>query len=166
MSDLASAVVQQARNKMILESPAMIRECLGILSDDEVWWRPNPSSNSVGNLVLHVCGATRHFLGRGVGGSNYERDRDGEFAARGPMARADLLALMDDTVREADGILASLNEQRLFDVTRNIGVEMTVLACLSRMAHHWSYHTGQIVLITKQLREGTVNDLMRRVMVK
>lgn len=166
MNDLAKAVVQQTRNKMTLESPAMIRECLGILTDEQVWWRPNETSNSVGNLVLHLCGATRHFLGRGVGGSGYVRDRDGEFAARGPVPKAELLAMLEDTLKEAESVLASLDEKRLFDVTKSVGVEMTVLACLSRMSHHWSYHTGQIVLITKQLREGTVSDLMRRVMVK
>jgi uncharacterized damage-inducible protein DinB len=166
MSDLAAAVIEQARNKMLSESPAMIRECLGILSEEEVWWRPNGGSNAVGNLVLHLCGATRHFLGRGVGGSDYVRDRDGEFAAKGPLPKADLLRAMEETLAEADRILKGLTPERLADVTRNIGVEMPVLACLLRMSHHWSYHTGQIVLITKQLREGAVNDLMRRVMVK
>lgn len=166
MSDLAAAVLQQARNKMIGESPAMIRECLDLLSDEQVWWRPNASANSVGNLVLHVCGATRHFLGRGVGGSDYVRDRDGEFAARGPVAKAELLKVLDETLAEADRVLSGLTAERLFDTTKNIGVDMTALACLMRMTHHWSYHTGQIVFITKALREGSVNDLMRRVMVK
>ena len=123
MSDLARTVVELHRNKMILESPAMIRECLDLLADDQIWWRPNPSSNSVGNLVLHLCGATRHFWGRGVVGSDYVRDRDGELHLQG---------------------------QRLH----------------RRMSHHWAFHAGQIVFVTKQLREGTVTDLMRRVMVK
>lgn len=166
MPDLATSVVEQHRNKMIHECPAMIRECLDLLTDEQIWWRPNPTSNSVGNLVLHVCGATRHFWGRGVGGSDYVRDRDAEFAARGPVPKAELVALLEETVAEADGILGRLSGQRLFEVTKNIGVEMSVLACLSRMSHHWSYHAGQIVCLAKTLREGSVTDLMRRVMVK
>ena len=43
---------------------------------------------------------------------------------------------------------------------------VAVLATLSRMSHHWSFHAGQIVFVTKQLRAGAVNDLMRRVMAK
>lgn len=166
MSELARAVIEQARNKMGRESPAQVRECLDILSEEQIWWRPNPSSNAVGNLVLHLCGATRHFLGRGVGGSDYVRDRDGEFAARGPMEKAELRRLLDETLAEAEGVLSGLTAERLFETTTNIGVEMPVLACLMRMTHHWSYHTGQIVFITKSLREGRVHDLMRRTMVK
>jgi uncharacterized damage-inducible protein DinB len=166
MTDLAHAVVEQARNKMLVESPAMIRECLGLLDDEQVWWRPNESANSVANLVLHLCGATRHFLGRGVGGTDYVRDRDAEFAARNTMTKAELLRVLDKTLAEADWVLSEVSGERLFDMTRNIGVEMTVLSCLLRMSHHWSYHAGQIVFITKSLREGSVNDLMRRVMVK
>src|SRR5438552_4022352 len=45
------------------------------LSEEQLWWRPNEESNSVGNLVLHVRGAVLHFLCRGVGGFEYERDR-------------------------------------------------------------------------------------------
>lgn len=166
MSDLARAVVELHRNKLILESPAMIRECLDLLGDDQIWWRPNPSSNSVGNLVLHLCGATRHFWGRGVGGSDYVRDRDGEFAARGPVPKAELRKLLDDTVAEADRILGTVDEARLLALTDRAGGPMSVAAALSRMSHHWAFHAGQIVFVTKQLREGTVNDLMRRVMAK
>jgi hypothetical protein len=165
MSDLARAVVELHRNKMILESPAMIRECLDLLSEQQVWWRPNPSSNSVGNLVVHLCGSMRHFWGRGVGGSDYVRDRDGEFTARGPVAKVELRRLLDDTVAEADRILGTVDE-RLLEVTDRAGGPMTVAAALSRMSHHWAFHAGQIVFVTKQLREGAVKDLMRRVMAK
>jgi uncharacterized damage-inducible protein DinB len=166
MTDLAASVIEQLRNKMIVESPAMIRECLDLLSDEQVWWRPNASSNSVGNLVLHLCGATRHFWGLGVGGLAYRRDRDAEFAERGPVPKAELRRLLDETVAEAGRILDELAPARLLEVADRGGATLSVLATLSRMSHHWSFHTGQIVFAAKQLREGAVTDLMRRVMVK
>ena len=36
-----------------------IEACLERLSAEEIWWRPNESSNSIGNLVLHLAGNVR-----------------------------------------------------------------------------------------------------------
>ena len=32
-----------------------IRKCLNHLTDEDIWWRPNESSNSIGNLILHLA---------------------------------------------------------------------------------------------------------------
>ena len=29
-----------------------IRHCVGLLSEEEVWWRPAPGANTIGNLML------------------------------------------------------------------------------------------------------------------
>ena len=166
MSQLAADILTIARNRITRELPPQITECLGILDDGQIWWRPNDASNAVGNLVVHLCGSTRHFLGRGVGGSDYVRDRDGEFAEQGPIPKAALRTLLDGTVAEADRVTGALTPERLLEPTRNIDAQMTVLQCLMRMSHHWAYHTGQIVFVTKMLREGSVSDLFRRTMVK
>jgi hypothetical protein len=78
ISDLALEALRTRTTKVL---PAQIRSCIEELSEEQLWWRPNGQSNSVGNLVLHVCGAVQHFLCRGVGGLEYERDRPAEFAA-------------------------------------------------------------------------------------
>ena len=31
-----------------------IERCLAVLRDEDVWWRANEGSNSIGNLVLHL----------------------------------------------------------------------------------------------------------------
>jgi uncharacterized damage-inducible protein DinB len=166
MSELAAGIVTIARNRICRELPPQITECLGVLDDGQIWWRPNAASNSVGNLVIHLCGSTRHFLGRGVGGSDYVRDRDGEFAEQGPIPRAALLTLLEGTVAEADRVIGALTPERLLESTQRIDPPLTVLQCLMRMSHHWAYHTGQVVFVTKLLREGSVTDLFRRTMVK
>lgn len=166
MSALSDSVTTIAKNRLVLELPAQIRECLGLLSDDQIWWRPNATSNSVGNLVIHLCGSTRHFIGRGVGGSGYVRDRDAEFAAKGPVPKAELLRMLDETAAETDRIIGGLDEKRLLENTQNIEATMTVISAIMRMSHHWAYHVGQIVFVTKSLREGSVQDLFRKTMVK
>ena len=166
MPDAGQEIIRVAHHRLVSELPAVIRECLGKLSQEQVWWRANPESNAVGNLVIHLCGATRHFLGRGVGGTDYVRDRDREFAEQGPIATPALLTLLEGTVAESDRVLTGLSPARLFETTRNVEPAMTVLACLMRMSHHWAYHGGQIVTITKTLHGGGLNDLYRRAMVK
>ena len=164
--DTGREIIRVAHNRIVREAPVMIRECLAKLSEEQVWWRPNRKANAVGNLVIHLCGATRWFLGKGVGGVDYVRDRDGEFAERGPIPTAALLTLLDGTVAEADRTIGGLAPERLGDSTQGIEPPMTVLACLMRQSHHWAYHAGQVVTITKLLREGAITDLYRRTMVK
>ncbi len=159
-------IIRVAHNRIVRESPVMIRECLAQLSEAQVWWRPNAHANAVGNLVIHLCGATRWFLGKGVSAVAYARDRDGEFAERGPIPTAALLTLLDGTVAEADKILTGLAPGRLGEMTQGIEPPMTILACLMRQSHHWAYHVGQVVTITKLLHEGALDDLYRRTMVK
>lgn len=166
MPDAGQEIIAVARNRLVRELPQVVRECLAVLSEEQVWWRPNAKSNAVGNLVIHLCGATRHFLGRGVGGGDYVRDRDREFAERGPIPTGALLTLLQGTAEESDRVLAGLTPARLFEPTRGVEPEMTVLACLMRMSHHWAYHAGQIVTTTKMLREGSLDDVYRRAMVK
>src|SRR6478736_7925676 len=75
--------------------PSQIRSCLDQLNDNQIWWRPNDQTNSVGNLTLHVCGAVMHFLCRGVGGHDYQRDRPAEFATNS-LSKPELLAKLDE----------------------------------------------------------------------
>src|ERR1700756_1264713 len=87
--------------------------CLEQLSDEEIWWRPNEASNAIGNLVLHVCGNMRQWIISGLGGAADLRERDKEFAERGPVTREALLKKLQQTVREACGVLARVDANDL-----------------------------------------------------
>ena len=117
MDELGRVVIEEIRGRLVSGFPQQARACLDALSDDQIWWRPNSASNSVGNLVLHLCGSTRHFLGRAVGGTDYRRDRPAEFAEKGPIPRERLRAILDETVAETDRVLSSLGPERLGEVT-------------------------------------------------
>ena len=163
MSDLETAVVREARDRIVTGFPAQVRACLDALGDDEIWSRPNASSNSVGNLVLHLCGSTRHFLGRGAGGSDFVRDRPGEFSEKGPIPKADLLRRLDETVAEADRVLSGL-AGRLLQTTDRVGGPFSLLALVLRTTHHWAVHTGQIVYATKAMKPAAFEELWQRTM--
>jgi len=166
MDDASRAVIGEVRDRLARGFPQQVRACLDALSDEQIWWRPNAQSNSVGNLVLHLCGSTRHFLGRAVGGTDYRRDRPAEFAEKGPIPRERLRAVFDETVAEADAVLAALAPSRLLEVTDRAGEPSTVLNLLLRTSHHWAVHVGQMVYTAKALRGGVFDELWMKTMLK
>ena len=165
MDDFALMFLEDARKRLVSGYPAQVRAALLSLTDEQLWWRANSTSNSVGNLVLHVCGSTRHFLGRGVGGSDYRRDRPQEFAEKGPLPRPDLLRVLEETVAEVERVTQALAPHRLLEVSDRAGEPQTVFALVQRTAHHWAVHTGQIVYAAKALREGAFQELWMKTML-
>ena len=139
--------------------PAQIRSCIEELTQEQLWWRPNEQSNSVGNLVLHVRGAVLHFLCRGVGGLEYERDRPAEFATRGSISKPELLAMFDEMTEKVSETFAVLNPSRLSEPSSEPAYYSIVLEDILGVAIHLATHTGQIVYVTKMLKEGSVSEL-------
>ena len=165
MSDVGRLLIEDTRRR--LQGLAeQVRTCVGALGDDELWARAHDQANSVGNLVLHVCGSTRHFLGRGVGRTGYERDRAAEFSERGPVPRADLLRVLEETLAEADRVLAAVLPERLLETSDLAGRVYTLAELILRTAHHWSLHTGQIVFDTKARKPAAFEELWMKTMEK
>jgi len=164
MDDLFQVLMDDVRMRLVRGYPTQIRESLGRLSEQQIWSRPNEKSNSIGNLVLHICGSTRHFLGRGVGGTDYRRDRPAEFAEEGPIPRSELVRLLDETVSESERVLAAVAPERMLEVNERTGKPFTVASLILRTAHHWGVHVGQIVYATKALSEGSMDELWTKTM--
>jgi uncharacterized damage-inducible protein DinB len=165
MSDVARDVIEESRFRILEGFPDQIRAALDSMSDEEIWRRPSPKSNSAGHLVLHLVGSTRLFLGRAVGASDFIRDRPGEFSFAGRLPRAELLRRLDEALDEARAVFANLTPQRLEETTeRAPGGPYTVLSLILRVSHHWAVHTGQIVYAAKSLREGAVEELWMKTM--
>jgi len=150
------------RSRITKILPTQIRSCLDDLSDEQLWWRPNDESNSVGNLVLHVSGSTRHYLSRSIGHLNYERDRPAEFSERGPVPKDQLLTIFDETIDQAVSVLDSFETSRFTDPTEEPNYYGTVFEQMFGIAMHLATHTGQIVYATKLLKEGSVDELWIR----
>jgi uncharacterized damage-inducible protein DinB len=129
-----------------------IRRATELLDEEEVWWRP-PGGNSVGNLILHLCGNLSLWLGEGLGGQAYDRNRAGEFAAEKTDDREQLLGKLTAVVAHCAFVLAVENEaadlERSLDVQ---GYETDGVGVVLHAVEHMSYHTGQIVFVAKQLR--------------
>ena len=130
-----------------------IRHFVGQLDDAQVWWRPRESMNSIGNLMLHLCGnLTQRFLSV-VAGLPDSRDRPLEFSERGPIPRAELLGRLDNTVTRAGTVLDSLTPAHLLERRRYRGLdrefdEPVVVVILQTLAHATG-HTQEIILMTR-----------------
>jgi uncharacterized damage-inducible protein DinB len=148
------ALLTDARALLRSSYLSKIERCLDVLGEDDIWWRVNDASNSIGNLMLHLDGSTRMWILRVAGGRQVVRDRDAEFSARGPLAKSALLARLRSTLAEVDEVLATLNEETLLERRPSTQGEVTVLWAVLHGVEHFAMHTGQIITLTK-LRTGS-----------
>src|SRR5215204_7584004 len=99
MSDAVSrAFIDRAKEFLLGDYLPKIERCLEKLPDEQIWWRANEESNSVGNLILHLCGNARQWIISGVGCQPDSRVRDAEFEQREPIASNELLTLLRSTL--------------------------------------------------------------------
>src|ERR1700730_5051954 len=113
MADLASPTLEALRVRIVQILPAQVRAAVEKLTEEEMWWRPNEKANSVANLVLHLSGSRNLYLNSNIGGIPYKRDRDGEFAARGPMSKREVMAVFDDTITKAEQSFKKIKPEQL-----------------------------------------------------
>ena len=133
-----------------------IERCLERLNDEQIWWRANEESNSIGNLVLHLCGNARQWIVSGIGGEADARERDAEFAQRETIARDELIALLRSTLTDVRRVLKDLNPGTLLERRTIQGSDVDVLEAIFHVTEHFSMHTGQIIMLTKMM---TSSDL-------
>jgi uncharacterized damage-inducible protein DinB len=133
-----------------------IERCLEKLSDEQIWWRANDESNSIGNLVLHLCGNARQWIISGVGGHPDGRVRDAEFAQREVISRDELLTLLRSTLSEIANVLRNVDPALLMARRQIQGHDVDLLEAIFHVTEHFSMHTGQIILLTKLM---TATDL-------
>ncbi len=131
-----------------------IEHCLAQLADADLWWRQDPSHNSLQNIILHLCGNLRQWIVHGVGGEPDVRNRPDEFADRTNRPKTGLLKMLQETVAHCDRVLAACPPERLLERRRIQGFETTMLAALFDTVSHFVGHQHQIVYITR-LRLGS-----------
>ena len=137
--------------RKLRQSCERIETCLTTLSDEQIWWRGGETQNSVGNLVLHLCGNLGQWICAGVGGAPDTRHRDSEFAARGEAGRDELLRRLRARVEESAAVIQAVPEERLATRIKPQQYEVSVLEAIYHVVEHFSHHTGQIIYVTKLL---------------
>ncbi|MEL6864630.1 MAG: DinB family protein [Bacteroidota bacterium] len=144
--------IEQSIHHMDLNLPR-IKNCLERISEEELWKAPNDSSNSIGNLILHLCGNIRQYIQSGIGRQPDTRQRSKEFSARDTYDKESLYLLIEEVVQGAFRVLRAAAELDLLRVRSVQGFQMTGVAIVIHVVEHFSYHTGQIALLTKIMRD-------------
>lgn len=159
MTNTLAIGIAALRARVTRVFPAQIRAAVEPLTDEQIWWRPNEASNSIGNLIVHLSGSLNYYLGRNLGGIPFDRDRAAEFAERRTIPKADLMASFDEMVSRAERTFDGLTVSRLSEPSPEPAMHDVVLEDLINVAMHLSTHTGQIVWIAKMLAEGSVREV-------
>ena len=123
------------------------------LSDGELHWSPNETSNSIAAIILHLHG---NMLSRWTNfltedGEKPWRAREEEFTPAG-QSRDELMSLW---AAGWDCLLDALKALTPADLQKTItirGEPLPVVDAINRQLAHYPYHVGQIIYIGKMLR--------------
>src|ERR1700679_3275522 len=139
------------------QSQNSIASCLDKLTDDQQWQRRGDYENSIANLLLHLEGNMRQWILHGIDDQLDVRQRDEEFTLT---PSANPTAILDRTLYEACRVISAVPAERLLEVIdpqpTGIWRHTTILEAIFKVVGHVEMHTGQIILLTKQL---TATDL-------
>lgn len=147
-----SLFLEFSRKKLMTQYWPRLKACVESLSDEQIWWRPNAASNSIGNLLLHLSGNMRQWLVDSFNHQEDRRDRPAEFAAEGSASRHQLLEKLGATVHGAEDVLLRLTEAELLAPYEIQGYHVRGLDAVYQTIEHFGLHYGQIAYITKMLR--------------
>ncbi|MEM6799961.1 MAG: DUF1572 family protein [Bacteroidota bacterium] len=148
-----SLMIAEVKRRLFKESIPRAKKCLHLLSQEEIWYRPNENSNSVGNLILHLCGNVRQWLISAIGGQTDIRKRQSEFDERGPLATEVLINMLDELEKDAEKVLNNSSAEILTTDFVVQGYRETGLSILIHIVEHFSGHIGQITYFVKAKKD-------------
>ena len=109
MKDLAKQFLKDSRVFLTRDYLPQIERCVAQLTPEQIWWRAGESSNSIGNLMIHLAGSSRQWALETIQGNPTGRDRQSEFDRRDPIPTERLVSDLRAAMEEVDRVLASLS---------------------------------------------------------
>lgn len=152
-SNLSSLFLKFSRHKLLEQYWPRLKSCVASLTEEQIWWRPNEASNSIGNLLLHLNGNVRQWLISSFEHLDDNRNRAAEFNAPARIPASALLHLFGATMEEASQVLSRLTEKELLAPMEIQGYQISGLDAIYQVVEHFGLHYGQIAYITKMLRD-------------
>ncbi len=150
-NEIATLFLEHSRKKLLAEWWPRLQTTVSPLSEEQLWWRPNDASNSIGNLLLHLNGNVRQWMVASFNRQKDRRDRPAEFGEKSGGSAGDVLAKLGATMDEAGAVLSRLSEEDLLRPMEIQGYHVTGLDAVYQVVEHFGLHYGQIVYILKTL---------------
>ena len=152
-NEVLISIKREFDRRVYKEGVARIIKTTGLLTNEELWYTPNKASNSVGVLVLHLCGNVTQWIGSGIGRDADKRTRDLEFNPDVKPSREELIKSLNMLHAITDRAFSTLvNDQDLLSPRRVQGFDESVMSIIIHVIEHFSYHVGQIAMIAKYLK--------------
>ena len=130
----------------------LLQQLRAFTDEDAIWQCPAGIPNSAGNLVLHLEGNLREYIGRLLGGIPYCRTRDLEFSAKGVPA-VEMAARIEEVrgfvPRVIEGLSAAQLDARFPEDP--LGEPLSTRQFLIHLYGHLNYHLGQINYLRRML---------------
>ena len=137
--------------ELLDQSMIKIRHCFTQLSEEQVWWRPQDSINSVGNLCLHLSGNLRQWGIVPFTDDIDERNRESEFNSDVRMSKDELMQQLETTIAQSKQIWRKLESNVLLQETQIQGFKVSRMQAISHTSSHFVGHTHQIILLTRMV---------------
>lgn len=120
---------------------------------ERLWDKPFPFGNSLGHLVLHLTGNLNHYIGAGIAGTGYVRNRPLEFTDPNRYPREQLLQRFRETVDMVVRTIEGMDESALlkpvqFPDRHPIATQFGLLVVC---ASHMNNHIGQMAWLIQAL---------------
>ena len=121
--------------------------------DDETLWRNLPGiTNSAGNLVLHLEGNLREYIGRQIGGLPYQRTRPLEFKTTG-LPKEELKARIVELRDAIPAVIGALSSEQLQKEYPEQVLEIPLASeeFLIHLYGHLNWHLGELDYLRRAL---------------
>lgn len=131
------------------ESNRMLWRCLDDYDEKSIWEKPNNHTNSVANLLLHLDGNMSQYIISSLAGNPDKRQREKEFSRKRGYKKGDLITKFKKTLDEVEDIIEKIDDSELMRERIVQGFRLSGIGIIIHVVEHYSYHVGQIALLTK-----------------
>jgi uncharacterized damage-inducible protein DinB len=118
------------------------------LSDEQVNWIPNKTSNSISNLIIHIDGNISERISKGIHNKSFERNREAEFDDIF-ITKSELEHMVKSSFGELLETTKNISSETIAKTQLVRNRERSNVEILLQCATHFSEHMGQILYIAK-----------------
>jgi len=153
-SDLARTTANEL-TRYFRHVAARVEKAARSVTEEQLWTKPFPFGNSIGNLILHLTGNLDHYIGALIAGTGYVRHRELEFTDPAHYPIDELLSGFHKAVDMVAQTLQSQDESSLVTPVADQPPVQTRLGLFLVCAAHMNNHVGQMSYLVQALEAST-----------
>ncbi|MDX2361462.1 MAG: DinB family protein [Crocinitomicaceae bacterium] len=154
---LSSHLKREFSARVFEEFYPRVYKCLSLIDDDKLWESPNENIPSIGSQVLHICGNARQWILAGVAGHDDIRKRDEEFLVHKNIRKSELIFLLENLKVNLKVFMEGLRDIQVVKFYTIQGYRVNGFSAIIHVIEHFSYHVGQMTLLTKLYSNENTN---------